>query len=212
MTPTHTTKNATKRYRYYVCSSAQKHGWHTCSSKSIPAGEIEQFVVEQIKCIGKDPSLISETIVQASNQERARVAELEAERHGVERALAHLDAEVRRLVTQITPGESDTPGVARLADLQERIRNADQRATEIREQVIGIRRRLVDEREVALALSIFDPVWGALTPREQTHVVQLLVEQVEYDGGKGKVSITFHAAGIKTLADELASRNEEKTP
>jgi site-specific DNA recombinase len=37
MTPSHTTRNGTKRYRYYVCSSAQKRGWDTCPSKSIPA-------------------------------------------------------------------------------------------------------------------------------------------------------------------------------
>lgn len=42
-------------------------------------------------------------------------------------------------------------------------------------------------------------------------MVQLLVERVDYDGARGKVSITFRPAGIKTLADELANGREEKS-
>jgi hypothetical protein len=38
-----------------------------------------------------------------------------------------------------------------------------------------------------------------------------LVERVDYDGAQGKVTITFHPPGIKTLADELARRGKEKT-
>jgi site-specific DNA recombinase len=38
-----------KRYRYYVCLQAQKRGWHTCPSKSVPAAEIERFVLDQIR-------------------------------------------------------------------------------------------------------------------------------------------------------------------
>ena len=38
----------------------------------------------------------------------------------------------------------------------------------------------------------------------------LLVEQVQYDGGSGQVTVAFHPAGIKTLADELAERHEEQ--
>jgi site-specific DNA recombinase len=210
MTPTHTTKDGNKRYRYYVCSSAQKRGWHTCPSKSIPAGEIERFVVEQIKCIGKDPAVLHETISQARVQGRARVAELEAERQGLERELQRWNGEVRKLVEQIAPDDRNTPAVSRLADLQERIRTAERRATEIREQVIALSRALVDEREVARALSVFDPVWDSLTPREQARIVQLLVERVDYDGAKGKVSITFRPSGIKTLAGDVASRRKEK--
>ena len=52
-------------------------------------------------------------------------------------------------------------------------------------------------------------VWGTLTPREQARVVGLLVERVEYDGASGKVTVAFHAAGVKALADELAERQEE---
>jgi len=40
-------------------------------------------------------------------------------------------------------------------------------------------------------------------------VVQLLVERVDYDGTTGKVSITFHPSGIKTLADELDDQDTE---
>jgi site-specific DNA recombinase len=48
MTPSQTTRQRKRRYHYYVCSGAQKRGWQSCPSKSIPAGQIERLVVEQI--------------------------------------------------------------------------------------------------------------------------------------------------------------------
>ena len=47
MTPAHVTRGQ-RRYRYYTCSAAQRHGWHTCPSKSVPALALERFVLEQI--------------------------------------------------------------------------------------------------------------------------------------------------------------------
>ena len=47
MTPAQVT-NGNKRYRYYTCSAAQKKGWHTCPSKSLPAAALERFVLDQI--------------------------------------------------------------------------------------------------------------------------------------------------------------------
>jgi site-specific DNA recombinase len=209
MSPTHSTREGNKRYRYYVCTSAQKRGWHTCPSKSIPAGEIERFIVEQIKSVGRDPILLYETVAQARSQGQSEVAALETERQSLERELSRWNADVRSLLEQIVPGEGNTPSTARLADLQERIRGAEQRATQIREQVITLSRSIVDQREVEKAMAIFDPVWDSLTLREQVRVVQLLVERVDYDGSTGKISITFHPSGIKTLADELAGESEE---
>jgi hypothetical protein len=48
-----------------------------------------------------------------------------------------------------------------------------------------------------------------MTPDEQARVVQLLVSRVDYDGARGKVAITFHPLGMKTLAGELLGRNSE---
>jgi site-specific DNA recombinase len=47
MTPAHVTRS-NKRYRYYTCSAAQRKGWHTCPSKSVPALAMERFVLEQL--------------------------------------------------------------------------------------------------------------------------------------------------------------------
>jgi site-specific DNA recombinase len=68
----------------------------------------------------------------------------------------------------------------------------------------------VDEQEVAQALAAFNPVWETLTPHEQARLIRLLVERVDHDGGRHLVSITFHPAGIRTLADELARHHQRK--
>jgi site-specific DNA recombinase len=47
MTPAYVTRG-NKRYRYYTCSAAQKRGWHTCPSKSVPAQALERYVLAQI--------------------------------------------------------------------------------------------------------------------------------------------------------------------
>ena len=62
---------------------------------------------------------------------------------------------------------------------------------------------MVDEREVEAALSVFDPVWDTLSPREQARIIHLLVERVDYDGKHGTVSVTFRPNGIKTLAQQI---------
>jgi len=193
------TAHGTKRYRYYVCLRAQKRGWDKCPTKSVPAGEIERFVVEQIKGIGKDPAVLKETLRQARGQSQRSLAGLQTEERRLERELARHNADVRKLAGHVR----DTTTVDEIAELQERIRVAEQRATEVREQTVALNRELVDEREVEAALSVFDPVWETLSPREQARIIQLLVERVDYDGKRGTVSVTFRPSGIKTLAKQF---------
>jgi len=54
MTPAHT-RRGSRRYQYYTCVGAQQRGWHTCPSKSVPAGEIERFVVAQLRNAADGP-------------------------------------------------------------------------------------------------------------------------------------------------------------
>ena len=200
MVPTHATKK-NRRYRYYVCANAQKRGWHTCPSKSIPAGEIEKFVVDQVRGIGRDPALLVETLGGARAEAKARIKELEAERSGLERELKRHNAQMRELAGAASSSVATTD---RMADLLDRIRGAEERLSQVRDELTRLERGMIDEGEAALALAAFDPVWETLTLREQARVLGLLIQRVDYDGDKGTVSVTFHPAGIETLSREYA--------
>jgi site-specific DNA recombinase len=150
------------------------------------------------------------TFAAACAQGQARVEELTAERGGLERSVERWNAEIHTLVAA-GANNGSTPDITRLADLQERIRLAERRTTEINEEIHVLDGARVSEDEVTSALSAFDPVWETLTPREQARIVQLLVQRVDYDGAEGQVTITFHPSGIKTLADELAQLHQGET-
>ncbi len=191
MTPSHTTKKKSKTYRYYVCTGVQKKGWDTCPSKSIPAGTIEDFVVEQIRDIGRDPALRNEVLAQVRRKDEEQRTELRAEQRELEKDLHRWHDDVRSTSGQLRPGESG-PALARLADLQERIRASDERLTEVRNQLHELEGQAIDEKAAAEALAAFEPVWQTLTPKEQANALHQLVQRVDYDGERSNVSITFH--------------------
>lgn len=207
MVHTHTTRQKNKRYRYYVCQNAQDRGWKNCPAPSVPAPEIERLVTDEIRAIGEDPSLLADTLAEVRQRTEKDITEFSAEKKALENELKKYEAEVRKLTTKIGKGECVTD---QMADVQERIRNTERRATEVREQVIALNSKLVDERDVAQACSVFTPLWETLNSREQAKIVHRLVQRVDYDGVKGNVSITFHPAGIKTLAGENPNTENKK--
>jgi site-specific DNA recombinase len=210
MTPSHT-RRGNRRYRYYVCTNAQKNGWDACPSKSVPAAQLEGFVVEQVRCVGRDPDLFAQTVAEARAKEEYRLAELEAERRILERDLTRWHTELRTVAVPVGAGDTGPDLLTRLADLQDRIQAAERRTAEVRGQVEMIRAKRLDEDAARETLAAFDPLWQTLAPQEQARVVDLLVRRVDYDGGKGSVAITFHPTGIKALADELASQTKKET-
>jgi len=210
MTPAHTTRKGSQRYRYYVCSGAQKRGWQTCPSKSIPAAQIEQLVVGQIQQMGRDPQVLHDVLAQVRQQDDARLAEMEAERAGLERDLVRGQGEARRLLGEIGAGESNGRVVSRLADLQERVGQVEQRIARLRSQMEAVQQERLDEAEATQALAGLDSAWETMTLAEQAQIVGLLVSRVDYDGSRGKVAITFHPLGLKTLAGDRLGRNSEE--
>jgi site-specific DNA recombinase len=209
MTPSHSLQKKTKRYRYYVCLKATKHGWDACPSPSVPAGQVESFIAEQIREIGRDPDLRRETARQVREQERERLVRLDSELRQIDRDLAAWDADVRAVLLNPLP-EHGGRQAALLAELHERMRAATCRKAEVQQEKAAALRPL-DDREIDEALAVFDPVWNALTAKEQGRVLQLLVERVDYNGAEGKVEIAFHPAGIRSLLAETPPAKKRAT-
>lgn len=198
----HTTANrSTNRvYRYYVCYKAQKQGWDACPCRSLPAEQIEGFVVEQIKRIGQDPALLSLTLAKCRQQTTHQRAEAERELGVVERELGGLHHDVR-----LAAGDAAGNGhaAARLADLHQKIHEAESRMATLRREIADVNASEVTKAEVDAAIGEFGGVWSRLSPKEQARLLRMLVQRVDYDATKGSVSITFHPLGLRSIGQKI---------
>jgi site-specific DNA recombinase len=71
----------------------------------------------------------------------------------------------------------------------------------------GAENAALEEAEVIEALGALEPVWDELYPAEQARILRLLVERI--DVAPDGISLTLHAAGIRSLVAELA---DQETP
>ncbi len=201
---TTTNKGGSRLYRYYTCYRAQKQGWDSCPCRSLPAEQIEGFVIEQIKRIGKDPDLLSLTLARCREELTAQRAAAESEVADVERELERLHADLRR-----TAGDAATNGhaAARLADLHLKVQAADERLAALRAEIAEADVGRMSKSEVDAALAEFDGVWARLSPKEQARLMRTLIQRVDYDATEGSVSITFHPLGLRSLGQRAAQEN-----
>jgi site-specific DNA recombinase len=60
------------------------------------------------------------------------------------------------------------------------------------------------EGDVIEALGALEPVWDELYPAEQARILRLLIERI--DVAPDGISVTLHAAGIRSLVAELVEQ------
>ncbi|MCC7406891.1 MAG: recombinase family protein [Phycisphaeraceae bacterium] len=191
----HYTLKKGRRYRYYVCVNAQKRGWSACPYPSLPAGDLERFVIEQIRGVCSDPDLLKDVVQQA-------VRQIEHQIEGVRQTRARYESRVRRINEELcelarTP---QAPGVsAELARLQEDLQKAEALLLESNQQIAALEQRKVDEDELTGAFEAFDPMWDRMRPDERARLIHLLVQCVEYDGEHEEISITYHPGGFDAV-------------
>ena len=95
-----------------------------------------------------------------------------------------------------------TKDTHKLAELQSRLQPIEQRLTTIRNELQTLERELIDENDVGRALAEFDTLWQSLKVAEQTRLIRLLIERVDYSGEEGTIAITFQPTGIRTLIEQ----------
>jgi site-specific DNA recombinase len=200
MTPSFSQKGKT-RYRYYVCHQAHRRGWGTCPSKSVPAVEIEKFVVDRLRSVGTDPDVLAATVEEANKQLGARKALLDDKVRRLRKELDHAHADLRRQI-RVAPGDGKSRQRSSLATREDAIQTLEARLEEVGREIDDLRAMRIEVDDLRAALQAFDPVWERLTAAEQARVVQLLVERIDYDGATGKLAMTFRSAGVRTLAAE----------
>lgn len=196
MTHTFTTKG-NKRYRYYTCTKAIQQGRKACRGRSLPAEEIEQAIVDEVRALADDPEFRSDVLREAETLLLGDTKALKQEQRELEQELTRHHAEVRRLATN---GKSGSKTSARIAELHERISSAERRLHELQSELANVGDRAIDAHTFHEAFDDFDAFWESLSPREQAEILRLLIEKVEYDAENENMSIQFHSSSYAAMA------------
>ncbi|MFQ5734739.1 MAG: recombinase family protein [Planctomycetaceae bacterium] len=190
-----------KQYRYYVCTKAIHEGRKACPARSLPAGEIERVVLDEIRTIGQDRRLRAEVLKQIENVDKKKLKELQKERTGLQRQLSRHEADFERLAKNSEPADVKADDMSELA---KRIAAGKERIGEIDAAVSELESRRIDRSDVDAAFADFDAIWQAMTRHQQVRLLRLLIDRVEFDAADGSIEIAFHESGIKTLATETS--------
>ena len=177
------TGSAGRTYHYYTCGKASKAGHSSCPVKSVPAGDIETAVIEQLRMIFRSPEMVAQTYCGTQKLEVEQLEGLRSERAALESRLAELKQST-----------SSTETATDVIDTQRRLQD-------INDDMELIQARLVSERDVAECLHRLDPIWDELFPVEQSRIVQLLVERVTVKPDGMIIKIRSH--GLHSLVSEI---------
>jgi len=203
----HYTKRRGKIYSYYVCSYALRHGASTCPRSRISAKELEKFVIEQIKEIGGNPALLSQTMDAIRTEVNEKKPELKAELKRLEKEASDLNQQRKNILDTIAQGGNGTAALKdRLDEIDQELIKASKLAQEANKALDDIKSHNIDKNDLQAALSSFTPIWDVLFPREKERIIRLLIEKITVHAQEGEIEITFYPGGIKELASEI---NEE---
>ena len=183
-------------------------GAASCPSSRVPCADLEEFVVAEVRHIGKDPRLLKETIAAARRQSTARKPELESDLKRLERRESELLQEKQNLVNAISKNGSGSGSLLqKLGEVESDLQEVSGRVGDIRAELAVLENQTVDENDLRKALTSFDAIWNELFPAEKARVLNLLIEKVTFDATASEVEILFRPCGIRALAHE----NEKET-
>jgi site-specific DNA recombinase len=188
-----------RRYRYYLCHTANKHGYDACPVKTVPAGDIEQAVMLQLRRLFKSPEVLAGTVRAVQSREVEEVAGLNAAKAEAEKELAVVKSSAGHLVQAGSTGvsfvgEELTRLDAQRADLERRLQNLEA-------QLRFYATNPPTPETVAQELARLDNIWESLVPGEQERIVQLMVEQVVVH--PDRLEVAFRVDGLHSIVTEM---------
>jgi len=203
-----TKKRDGSRYRYYVCTTSQKEGVEVCPTSTIPAAELEDFVVTRIKQIATHPTMVTEVVQQARALQAARLPELESDIQRLQEHLQERQRAGRNLTHALEANDGQTPAAIlldQLRTIEAQIAETNRQLSEAQLEITALSTQSITMDDFRTALELFDPVWDVLYPTERARILRLLIEKVDLDSDSGRIGITFHPTGLAMLKDEMTS-------
>ncbi|MFY7896340.1 MAG: recombinase zinc beta ribbon domain-containing protein, partial [Phycisphaerales bacterium] len=167
-------KKSSKTHKYYVCANAAKRGRAACPCPSLPAKDLEEFVLSQLKPLLTEDGTLAAVVEEARHQ----LAD------AAQRRVEELAALREQLASQAGCVGKD------VAKQRERLKR---QVKALEASIAADEARHVDEDEIVGAVESFDSLWAAMLPGEREQLMKALVERVEYDAATEAVTVVCRA-------------------
>ena len=194
-----------RRYRYYVCQRAIKNGYETCPVRSVPAGDIEQAVLLQLRRVFQAPEVLAATLRSVEAREAEERDRLTAERDALAGELAVVKSAASRLLqTRLDNGQAFVGEELGRLDVQRQ--DLEARLRDVEGQLLFLARNPVTPESTAEELARLDNIWDNLVPAEQQRIVEILVDQVTVY--PERIEVALAADGLYSIVGEMQAQED----
>ncbi|GAB4200149.1 MAG: hypothetical protein OHK0013_10940 [Sandaracinaceae bacterium] len=207
------TRSARKTYRYYRCSTRDKHGPKGCPAQRLPASAIEDYVVERIAEAAFDGALAREVEASLVKRLDERRADFEILRAKLPGPIANYSANASRYVEELTRLEGKARELVeqRLNVETQRLAAAERQLRDAERALADLENTATEVRHVIGALRDFRLVWEAMTTPNRGRLLRALLDRVVVEETSGRVDIHLvdFAADPEAPADVGAPSKED---
>ena len=200
---TYTAKDQ-RRYRYYVCTNAQKRGYDGCPTRSVNAQAIEEAVVACLRQLAQEPQRQAQALERLNAHLQNQAARLAKQIQQAEDEAKHLRGQLEAVKQNLSAGRGDAPDLqASLKSLTTALEDQERALSDLRIAAAHAHEQQVGQQELQEALIVASPAWEALFPQLKRRVLERLLDRVEYDGAAKRLVLTLSARGLQVLRAEL---------
>jgi len=191
------TRRGEREYRYYRCVTRDKEGKEACPAAPLPAGAIEEYVVERVREAIGNGGFADEVAATAEARIDAKRAALAVARKELPGKIAALSADGRALVdgTRGVEGRARALLDERLKEVGEQLARAEARLAEVQRETAALDAVEVETGWVVRCLAEFTAIWDVLTPLNRGRLVRSIIERIEVDEPANRITVAFAPLG-----------------
>jgi site-specific DNA recombinase len=188
-----TSKRPGRTYTYYACSRSTKHGQAACPGSRVTVGELDAFVVQQVREIGRDPSVIEAAVAADRDQRGVERRRLEVELSALKAARGRHAGERERVIAAVGAGAAPQGLVARVGQLDGLVAEADARIAALSQDLAALAAPS-DVEGLRAALLEFEGVWDELDKTERARALALVLDEVVVDAKSGEAELRLRVS------------------
>lgn len=168
-------------------------------SDGLPAGDIEQAVIEQLGAVFRTPTLVAKTYFTAREIESSEKDRLIRQKVQLEEELAQFRHQALKLMK---PGNARPDKEELLAIVNRLVVNLSKQLTHVASRCTAFQNSNITEQDVSEAFLSVETFWQDLFPVKRNRLIRLLVEKIEIR--ETGIDMELKTNGLTTLITELA--------